>query len=338
MSTTKELENIEPQTAVQMYLQEKGRECTEWTVYSHDSRLSHFIEWCDSEGIQNLNDLTGRDLHRYKLWRGEDINKVTLKTQMDTLRVFIRFCERIDAVTEDLSESVLSPNITKEENSKDEMLDKEVAEKILSYVDKYDYATNKHVTLILMWRTGMRVGAIHALDVDDYDSEGQYIHPRHRPETGTGLKNKQAGERYISLSSETCAVLNDYIEDQRHNVTDDSGRAPLIATAHGRPHTTTLRKWTYIYTQPCSIGADCPHGRDPETCEANNYDKPYQCPSSRSPHAVRRGAITSWLQNDTPPRAVSDRVNSSEEVIEQHYDERTEIQKMKQRRQYFDSS
>jgi hypothetical protein len=70
----------------------KESEVSAWTHYSHGSRLGHFTRWCDEERIDNLNAITGRDLKRYKLWRRDDgdINNVTLKTQMDTLRVFIR--------------------------------------------------------------------------------------------------------------------------------------------------------------------------------------------------------------------------------------------------------
>jgi len=47
-------------------------ELTEATIYSHRSRLGHFVRWCDEQGIGNLNDLTGRQLHRYRLWRRDE--------------------------------------------------------------------------------------------------------------------------------------------------------------------------------------------------------------------------------------------------------------------------
>jgi hypothetical protein len=37
----------------------------------------------------------------------------------------------------------------------------------------------------------------------------------HRPETGTPIKNKFEGERFIALNDETCAVLDAWLEKRR---------------------------------------------------------------------------------------------------------------------------
>jgi len=67
---------------------------------------------------------------------------------------------------------------------------------------------------------------------------------------------------------------------------------------------------------------------------ATDHDHEYKCPSSVSPHAIRRGSITYSLNNDMPDKVVSDRANVSPEVIEQHYDRRSKREKMEQRRDY----
>lgn len=185
-----ELEPITPSNAVELYLQEKATEAAEWTLYSHQSRLGHFIRWCENEEIDDLNALSGRDLHRYKLWRREDddLNNVTLKTQMDTIRVFIRWCERIDAVRPDLHTSVVSPILSDGENERDVMIDQETANTALAWLGKYRYASVEHVILALLWETAMRRGALRSLDVDDYDPDAQLLEIHHRPETGTPIK------------------------------------------------------------------------------------------------------------------------------------------------------
>jgi hypothetical protein len=61
-----------------------------------------------------------------------------------------------------------------------------------------------------------------------------------------------------------------------------------------------------------------------------------KCPSSVSPHAVRRGSITHHLTEDVPEQVVSDRMNVSQRVLEEHYDRRTEEVKVEQRRGYLD--
>lgn len=256
---------------------------------------------------------------------------------MDTLSVFIRWAESVDAVEQDLSTKVRSPSMTPEQNTRDEMLDTEEAEDVLAYLAKYQYASCLHVTVSLMWRTMMRVSGVHALHLDDYHRDEQYTEVRHRPETDTPIKNKKDGERLVVLSDDICMLLDDWLEDQRPKVTDDYGREPLVATTQGRANKTTLRKYVYQAMRPCFRGADCPEERNPEECEAAvNDEVAYKCPANVSPHAIRRGSITHSLNSDLPDNVVSDRANVSPAVIEQHYNRRTEKEKMEQRRDYLD--
>lgn len=56
-----------------------------------------------------------------------------------------------------------------------------------------------------------------------------------------------------------------------------------------------------------------------------------------SPHAFRRGSITHFLTSDVPVDVVSDRMNVSRKVLDEHYDKRSEEVKMEQRRGYLDN-
>jgi hypothetical protein len=56
-----------------------------------------------------------------------------------------------------------------------------------------------------------------------------------------------------------------------------------------------------------------------------------------SPHAIRRGSITHFLTEDVPTEVVSDRMNVSRDVLEQHYDRRSEEVKLEQRRGYLEN-
>jgi hypothetical protein len=53
--------------------------------------------------------------------------------------------------------------------------------------------------------------------------------------------------------------------------------------------------------------------------------------------AFRRGSITHHLSNDGPENVVSDLANDGNELLKQHYDRRTEQEKMEQRRGYLDN-
>ena len=178
------------------------------------------------------------------------------------------------------------------------------------------------------------MGSVRALNLDDYHSKEQYIEVRHRPESETPLKNKQAGEREIHLKRDLCAVIDDYIRIHRSDVTDDYGREPLLTSSSGRAYKTLIQKNIYALTRPCQYTGNCPHGRTIDDCEADRYDMASKCPSSVSPHPIRRSAITAHLNADVPKELAADRMNVSTKVLNKHYDARSESEKRELRRAY----
>lgn len=153
--------------------------------------------------------------------------------------MFLQFCESLEAVPDGLNEKIILPNLGRGENARDVKIEPETAMDILDYLRKYEYAEPKHVAFELFWHTGCRIGELRAIDVDDYNSTEAYIAIVHRPQHGTPLKNQEAGERYVGLTSDYTRLLDDYINDVRPEVTDEHGREPLLATKHGRPAYTT---------------------------------------------------------------------------------------------------
>lgn len=336
---TMSLEPIAPKRALTLYLDDRENNLSQATVYSHRSRLGHFVRWCNANGIENLNELSGRQLQEFRIWRRteDDLSPVTEKTQMDTLRVFIRWLESMDGVEQDLHSKVRSPTLRKDENVRNEMLDSEQAEAVLRYLKKFEYASRPHVVISLMWHTMMRVGGIHALDVDDYSSDSQTLEVVHRPEIQTALKNAELGERFIALSGEICGLLDVLIETTRPDSSDEYGREPLLASEVGRAHRSTLRSDCYRYTRPCIYANECPHGRVIEDCEARGYESASECPSSSSPHMLRRGGLTHALNGSYPIRPLGDRADVDPLTLSEHYDQRTKREKMEQRRKFLDN-
>jgi len=328
------LEPLEPERGLELYLKHRADDLTQSTLKAHEYRLSHFVRWCNNEDIDNLNEITGRRLHEYRLWRKEEgnLNRVSVRTQMGTLRVFVDFCAQIDAVETGLRDTVDVPELDKGEAARSVHIDNEHAKRILLRLKKYDYASLRHVLIVLLWRTAIRTGTACAIDVDDVDIEEGYIELYHRPELGTPLKNKSDGERYLAISDETSQILLDWINDRRPGVKDDYDRKPLLATQYGRISKSNLRKNVYWVTSPQFIGDEC-------QCDVTEHDYStiHRCEDAVSPHALRRGSITHHLRSDVPRPVVSERANVSADVLSKHYDETTLEEQMNMRRDHLNN-
>jgi site-specific recombinase XerD len=338
------MEPLSPEQALTIYLEHRESELSPASLQSYEYRLRYFINWCEIVGIEDITTLSKRDVHDFKQWRkseGADCDgelaKPTLKSNMDCLRSFLQYMERLDYATDDIHKSATSPTLKGDENVRDDIVEADEATQILERLDRYHFASRNHVLFALAWSIGARTGALRGLDVGDYDADEQYIEFVHRPETETRLKNGSNGERMASLTSETCVIIDEYIEEKRFDVTDEHGREPLITSKHGRMAANTIRGWVYRLTRPCWYN-ECPHDRKTSECKAARNDNyAYECPSSTAPHSIRRGSITHHLDNDVPRKVVSDRAQVSEAVLEKHYDGRSEKSKMEQRREYLDT-
>ena len=329
------LEPLPPSEGIDMFLEHRSPSIRESSMQNARHRLSVFLEWCEEEGIDNLNDLTGRDLSRFVSWRQSDVAPITLQKQLSSVRMALRWWADIEAVEDGLAEKLHAPELPDGAESREVFLEADRAKQALRYFDRHHYASRDHALIALIWRTGMRRGAVRALDVDDLDEDDQAIRVEHRPETGTPLKNGDGGSRWVYLGPRWYQILADYVDNpDRKDVVDEHGRRPLFTTRQGtRPTGHSIYKWVIRALHPCTY-AECPHGRTRSECEALDSDSsPSKCPSARSPHAVRRGAITNHLNEDTAPETVSERMDVSLEVLYEHYDARTEREKMAVRRQ-----
>lgn len=329
-----ELEEIDPEQALKMYLDERESEIRQSTIRVHRKRLRHFLNWCDENDVTNLNTLSGRDLYEYRLWREDigDINTVTLKSNLSTLRVFVKFLERIDGVAEGLHRRISLPDMGNNEDVRNETLSAEEAEQLLSYLNKFEYASKRHIMVGILWNTAMRISSLHSLDVEDVLFEENALRLEHRPDQGTTLKNGESADRLVAVSNSLMEVIRDYIDTNRADVTDDHNRSPLIVSKQGRMLKNNIRRTIYYLTRPCFYTQECPHGREIETCEATSWDQSRECPSSTHPHAIRRGSITEHLLDEVPKTVVSGRADVGVETLDKHYNQMTEKERMEQRR------
>jgi len=328
-----------PQTVIDQFQNERKHEVRESTLVNQKYHLRSFVEWTEEIELEDIGNLNGYVVNQYKTWRREnsEINEQTLYNNLMSIRALLRWCEQRELVEDGLADKL---DIPRPENPvRDATIAPERANAILEYYQQFDYASRNHVLFYLLYHSGMRIGSIRALDVNDWKPGKQLLHIRHRPEEGTPLKNGEEGERAVYVSQDGLkSALSDYIKHNRLDKTDEYDRKPLFPTRQGRATTQTLRLYTEHLTEPCQYTGECPHEKELADCSARKrVKKSYECPSSVSPHPIRRSAITEHLNSDVPKDVVSERMNVSRKVLEQHYDSRTEEEKAEVRREYLEN-
>lgn len=315
--------DLTPQEARDRFISRRRQRQAEETVRSYGHRLDRFVEWCEENGIETIREVGGWEIDEFRHAReSAGVAPSTVKGAMVALKQLLEFCERIEVVDEGVSDKVEIPKLSKDEETSDEQLHADRAREILDYLrnSKRFFGHPWHAFLEVTWHTGCRVGGLRSLDLGDYDADVGTLRFHHRPDLGTPLKNKEAGERIVSINDDVVAALDSYIARERYDKNDEYGREPLFSARQGRPTRTTLRAYSYQVTQPC-LHTGCPHSRERHSCEWTSRNQASKCPSSRSPHAIRTGAIT-WLLNvtDGDIEWVANRVNAKPATIRRYYD------------------
>ena len=106
--TQSDLEPLAPQEALDWYLQHRRDSLRTATRRKHQSALGAFVEWTDEVGIDDMNDIGGRQLMEFKTWRKteSDLTVVSLNGNLAILQRFLRFCENVDAVPAGVADRV----------------------------------------------------------------------------------------------------------------------------------------------------------------------------------------------------------------------------------------
>jgi site-specific recombinase XerD len=324
-----------PEVALQDWLNTAEYEKSEETVKNYRVLANHLREFCEQKGIETLGELDGRALLEFKVWRSQDVARSTLSNYLACLRVFVRYCQQVEIVPDGLVDRV--PEVRGSKEARDEKLGQEEAQAVLDHLSKFEYASRRHATFALVWNTALRTGAVHSLDVEDFHPDEQYVTLRHRPDRDTPLKNGEQSEREVNLSADVTEVLEDYLEHQRLEKTDEHGREPLITTSAGRASKSAIARSLASVTRPCFYAGECPVDRTKEECEAGtSVNKSAKCPESRTGHPIRRGSITHHLNAEVPKAVVSDRCDVSTDVLTRHYDRQTQEEKRNLRKEYLD--
>lgn len=343
------LEEISLEDAQEEFLEDIREEKSYATFRKHRSVMRLFRDYvneCDDD-LSVLTELQRHHLKGFKKYlRNRGNQKISLNGALSNFRVFIGWCADSGYVHDELYDKVPVPDTSKDEEVRADPPSDERVAQTHEYYDKHEYASRRHAEFELMREIGFRLGTIRGLDEEDHNYEEAYLDLQHRPEgddvKGTPLKNGDDSEREVNISDYLNQLLRDYqkndpVRQQHGEVIDKFGRRPLFTTATqagetGRPSTTTIRRDIYKMMRPCVVGEDCPEGRDPSECEATMSSYASECPATSSPHPLRTWSIMYQLDQGVDKELLSDRVDVSVPVLEDHYDQREEERKRTQRR------
>jgi site-specific recombinase XerD len=126
---------LTPWRAREMYLESRRTEVSERTLELYGGHLEAFAEWCDENGVEDVADVTSRTLHEYRVDLAGGVAQTTLSIRFSVLRQLVRFCEGIGAIEEGTAERIVLPD--RDRGARDEMLEADEADAILSYLRRY---------------------------------------------------------------------------------------------------------------------------------------------------------------------------------------------------------
>lgn len=128
------------------------------TVRSYKFPTRHFIEYLESESLDDMSELDGYYIEQWKFARqDEGIAPATFKNDVKKIKTFLRWCERSSLIEQGIGDGVEVPNIPTKDQASHEKVNHEQAEQILDYLVTYEYATRRHAMFYTLWQTGCRV-------------------------------------------------------------------------------------------------------------------------------------------------------------------------------------
>ncbi|WP_435147205.1 tyrosine-type recombinase/integrase [Halobaculum sp. P14] len=308
--------------AINLYLRRKRPDWNGGTERTYRRNLGVFEDYAEEEDLETVDDLTRWTISGFTDYLLEqDYSRVTVAGRQKTVRTWLKYLESQGVLDLGLHLAVEPLKTTDEEETSDQQLKPEDARTLIEFYRSSASwrGTRRHAVLEVFWHVGCRQAGLRALDLGDYDAEKGVLKFRNRPESGTRLKRGNGHERNVQLSEQPRRVLDLYIARERIDKRDEHGREPLFTSNHGRPVDSTVRGWMYLATQPC-MATECPHEKRRPNCSWVPRDQAGKCPSTRPPHAIRRGSIT-WQRNlGFDEETVAKRVAATPQTIRRYYD------------------
>ncbi|WP_252699463.1 site-specific integrase [Natronosalvus vescus] len=314
--------NFEIREATELFITRRRPDWKGETARSYRKGLDSFENFADDHDLETLDDLDLWKVGQYTDWLVQtDYARATIYSKQKMARTWLKWLESQGLVDVGTHLAIETLRLEDSEQTSSDILRPNTLREFLEfYRDSIQWRAKRcHALLEVIGHTGARRSCIRALDVQDYDPETRTLEFLNRSETGTRLKRGDTHQRKVILSETPNQVLYEYLERERYEKHDKNGRKPLFTSTRGRPTKSTITNWLYEATLPC-VMRECPHSRKRHTCEWTEQSHSSKCPSSTSPHPVRRGSITWQLNIGRSIQDVADRAATTPDVIRRYYD------------------
>lgn len=75
INVEQELEPLAPEKAVEQYIESRKLDTTQSTIRNLRYRLKRFLEWADENGLDDMNQMSGRKAERLKTGESRKANQ-----------------------------------------------------------------------------------------------------------------------------------------------------------------------------------------------------------------------------------------------------------------------
>jgi integrase/recombinase XerC len=252
---------------------ERGRSVHTQRAYLGD--IEHLLKHAGEQGVERLDDLRLADL---RAWLGAQADagsaRATLARRAAAARTFLAWATRTGRIAADPSLRLVAP---KRDRSLPTVLKQDQAAQLLDVAairadDDDPIHRRDRALLELLYASGIRVGELVALDVDDVDHGQRTVR----------VFGKGGKERVVPYGIPAARALDDWLAARAAVVTDRSGAALFLGRRGGRVDPRQVRALVH------ELAAHVPDAPD------------------LGPHGLRHSAATHLLEGGADLRVVQE--------------------------------
>ncbi|MHA7144829.1 tyrosine recombinase XerC [Arthrobacter sp. TmT3-37] len=275
------------QAFVDYLLRERNRSAH--TVRAYEKDIALFLSHASRAGAASLDQL---ELRHFRAWLGAlneaGLSRATVARRASTVRTFMDWAVREELVPANPALRLRAPKRT---SSLPAVLNQPQAATLLEGLDESarqgdPYELQRRAMLELLYATGVRVGELVGLDIDDVDMERRTLL----------VLGKGSKERTVPYGVPAAHAIDDWLRRGRPRwVSERSGPALFLGRRGGRIDQRTVR--TQVRDALEALGDT----------------------AARGPHALRHSAATHLLDGGADLRAVQEILGHSSLATTQLY-------------------